>query len=160
MISSNIRVTKELTFDCAHMLSNYNGACQNLHGHTYKLQVTCEKELDFAQPTGNAIVQDTGMVVDFKNLKQVLEDEVMAKFDHAFIANILCAPDSTEAQVIRVIKDAGMKMLEFSGRTTAENMCRYIFITLNDRVKMLFENTRVVNVKLWETPTSFAEVGE
>ena len=84
----------------------------------------------------------------------------MAKFDHAFIANILCSPDSTEAQVTRIIKDSGMKMLEFSGRTTAENMCRYIFITLNDRVKMLFENARVVNVKLWETPTSFAEVGE
>ena len=37
-----MKVTKEVTFDSAHMLSNYSGKCQNLHGHTYKLQVTVE----------------------------------------------------------------------------------------------------------------------
>ena len=35
-----MKVTKEITFDVAHMLSYYEGRCANLHGHTYKLQVT------------------------------------------------------------------------------------------------------------------------
>lgn len=37
-----MKVTKEITFDVAHILSYYEGKCANLHGHTYKLQVTLE----------------------------------------------------------------------------------------------------------------------
>lgn len=40
-----MKVTKEITFDSAHMLSNYEGKCSNLHGHTYKLQVTLKGDV-------------------------------------------------------------------------------------------------------------------
>ena len=55
-----MKVTREMTFDSAHMLSNYVGRCHNLHGHTYKLQVTLEGEVE------------TGMVVDFQTLGQYI----------------------------------------------------------------------------------------
>ena len=72
-----MKVTKEVTFDSAHMLSNYQGRCANLHGHTYKLQVTVEGPI---APEGN----EEGMVTDFNNLKRVI-DSVTECFDHAII---------------------------------------------------------------------------
>ena len=42
-----MKITKEITFDSAHMLSNYNGKCNNLHGHTYKLQIEVEGDVTF-----------------------------------------------------------------------------------------------------------------
>lgn len=33
------KVSKEFSFDMAHLLDGHDGKCQNLHGHTYKLQV-------------------------------------------------------------------------------------------------------------------------
>ena len=35
-----VRVTKEFHFEMAHALWNYDGACKNIHGHSYKLFVT------------------------------------------------------------------------------------------------------------------------
>ena len=35
-----IRVTKRFHFEMAHMLFEYDGLCQNIHGHSYNLEVT------------------------------------------------------------------------------------------------------------------------
>ena len=35
-----IRVTKEFCFEMAHLLTEYDGLCRNIHGHSYKLAVT------------------------------------------------------------------------------------------------------------------------
>ena len=48
------------------------GSAARQHGHNYRLEVTLEGEPD---PV-------TGMVIDLKDLKQVLEREIMARFDH------------------------------------------------------------------------------
>jgi len=48
------------------------GAESRPHGHNYRLEVTLRGELDPA----------TGMVFDLRELKQILEREVMARFDH------------------------------------------------------------------------------
>ena len=69
-----MKVTREMTFDSAHMLSNYVGRCHNLHGHTYKLQVTLEGEVE----------DETGMVVDFQTLDQYIRS-VIDSYDHAII---------------------------------------------------------------------------
>ncbi len=39
------KIAKEFSFDMAHMLDGHDGKCQNLHGHTYKLQVEVAGEL-------------------------------------------------------------------------------------------------------------------
>ncbi|MDR0941133.1 MAG: 6-carboxytetrahydropterin synthase, partial [Bacteroidales bacterium] len=41
-----VRITKEFTFDMAHALFEYDGLCRNIHGHTYKLQVTLKGEVN------------------------------------------------------------------------------------------------------------------
>ena len=35
-----MKITKIFTFDSSHMLDGHDGKCQNLHGHTYKLEIT------------------------------------------------------------------------------------------------------------------------
>lgn len=64
-------VSKEFTFDAAHFLTKYHGKCENLHGHTYKLRVTVEGE-----------VQEDGMVIDFLILKKIVKEKILDKFDH------------------------------------------------------------------------------
>lgn len=39
------KTAKQFTFDMAHMLDGHDGKCQNLHGHTYILQVEIMGEL-------------------------------------------------------------------------------------------------------------------
>lgn len=38
-------VLKEFEFDAAHYLPEYNGKCERLHGHTYKLVVKVPKRI-------------------------------------------------------------------------------------------------------------------
>ena len=73
-----MKVTKEITFDVAHMLSYYEGKCANLHGHTYKLQVTLE---------GN-VGDVSHMVLDFNILKgQIIFNPFNNSF---FLRSIAC----------------------------------------------------------------------
>lgn len=69
-----MQVTKEFTFDSAHFLPSYNGKCENMHGHTYRLQVTVDGPLD-----------NEGMVIDFALLKKVVKTKVLDKLDHRTI---------------------------------------------------------------------------
>lgn len=64
-------VSKEFTFDAAHFLTKYHGKCENLHGHTYRLRVTVEGEIG-----------EEGMVVDFLDLKKLVKEKILDKFDH------------------------------------------------------------------------------
>ena len=57
-----MKVSKEFTFDAAHYLTKYHGKCENLHGHTYRLRVTVEGNLD-----------EEDMVMDFCELKELVE---------------------------------------------------------------------------------------
>ncbi|WDC84441.1 6-carboxytetrahydropterin synthase [Caloramator sp. mosi_1] len=52
-----LTVSKEFNFEAAHMLSEHQGDCKNLHGHSYKMIV---------EVTGDI---KNGMVIDFKDLK-------------------------------------------------------------------------------------------
>lgn len=144
-----ITVTKEFTFDCAHMLSNHDGLCSNLHGHTYRFEVTASSELI---KEGSS----QGMVVDFGDLKSIVKELIVDKFDHSFI--FWEGGSSAEKAIAKVVKDYGMRIVMFKERPTAENMALFIIKTLNEYLKD--SPIRIVKVRLYETPTSFAEVEE
>lgn len=73
-----ISVTKIFTFDSAHNLINYEGACKNLHGHTYKLEVTVSGKLN-----------DRGMICDFNELSFLIKDNIISKLDHKYLNDVL-----------------------------------------------------------------------
>ena len=41
-----ITVTKTVKFDAAHVLTNHQGLCKNLHGHTYRVDVSVAQAED------------------------------------------------------------------------------------------------------------------
>jgi 6-pyruvoyltetrahydropterin/6-carboxytetrahydropterin synthase len=72
-------ISREFRFDAAHNLINYNGKCENLHGHTYKLKVTLSGSSE----------KDSGMIVDFTLLKKIVNEKVIDKLDHNYLNNVL-----------------------------------------------------------------------
>lgn len=73
-----ISIMKSIRFDAAHYLPDYDGVCKRVHGHTYQLDV-------YVTRNNGWLIQDgpkKGMVMDFKDLKQVLNSVVMDVCDH------------------------------------------------------------------------------
>jgi 6-pyruvoyltetrahydropterin/6-carboxytetrahydropterin synthase len=154
-----VRITKEVTFDLCHQLLNHDGLCKNLHGHTYKLHVTLigptqgvakEQFLGDGQRLEGANPAE-GMVIDFKHLKQIIKDTVMDKYDHAFVGK-------GDEPILKHIIALGMKHAILGVRTTCEEMTPIIFNDIQEALlKLGYADVKVESVKLWETPTSFAE---
>ena len=137
------RVTKEFRFEMAHILSNYDGLCGNLHGHSYRLLVTLEsKELDSDE-----------MVMDFNKVKEIIKKELIDRLDHSVALNVTTT-DKFEIDLYKICKKHKKRMSLFSCRTTAENMSRYIFEKINSLMK---NNIKCSKVELYETTTGKAE---
>jgi 6-pyruvoyltetrahydropterin/6-carboxytetrahydropterin synthase len=75
------RVTRRFTFEAAHQLDWHSGACKNLHGHSYRLEVTVSGPLT-----------DDGIVIDFADLSEVVQREVLDRFDHTYLNDLLPNP--------------------------------------------------------------------
>ena len=73
---TNIRITKQFSFETGHALYGYDGKCKNVHGHSYRLDVTV---------IGVPITDNTnvkfGMVIDFSDLKKIVKEEIVNVFE-------------------------------------------------------------------------------
>ena len=136
-----ITVTKTIRFDAAHILTNHQGLCKNLHGHTYRVDVSV------TQCDGDT----RDMVIDFKDLKRIASEVVCERFDHAFIYNTVSAG---EREIAAVVEKNGMRTVAIPFRSTAENLARMFFGELKARIPGLSA------VKVWETADSCAEYRE
>ena len=81
-MNNTIRITKEFKFETGHALYGYDGLCKNVHGHSYKLAVTI-----IGQPISEAKHVKLGMVMDFGDLKKIVEESIVNRFDHATVLN-------------------------------------------------------------------------
>lgn len=81
-------ITKEVTFDAAHFLSDYYGKCERVHGHTYTLAVTLEGS-----------VQENGLIVDFALLKQIIKNRILNKLDHQMLNDVIKNPSAERIAV-------------------------------------------------------------
>lgn len=148
-----LKITKEVTFDCAHMLSGHKGLCANLHGHTYKLQITLEGEAVTDMENSS-----NEMIIDFQDLKQAIQESVLEQFDHAIIFSAPLYRNGAEKAIYQVVEAHGLKHLILPSRTTAESMAKYIQKRLIKNQLLACAPIKNISVKLWETPTSFVEV--
>jgi 6-pyruvoyltetrahydropterin/6-carboxytetrahydropterin synthase len=70
-MSRKFTVTKIFKFEMAHILEeSYSKECQNMHGHSYKLEVTFSGDLN-----------EAGMILDFKEIKEMVSP-LIDQFDH------------------------------------------------------------------------------
>ncbi|PVX31854.1 preQ(0) biosynthesis protein QueD [Pasteurella langaaensis DSM 22999] len=137
------KVSKEFSFDMAHILDGHDGKCRNLHGHTYKLQVEVSGEL-----IANGAKK--GMVVDFTDVKAIVKSVILDQMDHAFIYD---STSERECKIASLLNELNSKTFGIPVRTTAEEMARFIFNQLKDKLPLSA-------IRLWETPTSFCEYRE
>jgi 6-pyruvoyltetrahydropterin/6-carboxytetrahydropterin synthase len=93
-----VQVTKAFTFDAAHVLPWHPGKCRQLHGHTYRLEVTV------AGPVG-----PQGLVTDFATVDEIVRQRVLDRYDHAYLNDFL---DNPTAELVAV---AIWKELEEAG---------------------------------------------
>lgn len=70
-------ITIETHFSSAHRLRNYNGECERLHGHNWKVTVSIASDK----------LDDLGMVMDFRELKDET-NRLMDEFDHQYLNEV------------------------------------------------------------------------
>lgn len=139
-------VTKEFTFDMGHRLPNHNGKCRNIHGHTYKLQVTVEGNAEGKVPGAS----DEGMVIDFSDLKKIVKGFIDEHLDHFYMSY------GGDTEIVDFIKSQGYALTVVDFVPTAENMVKWLWNDFEPKFSTL--NVALHSIKLWETPTSFAEL--
>lgn len=127
--NKRVMVSKEFTFDAAHHLHCYEGKCKNLHGHTYKVVFGI-----------SGYVNEIGLAIDFGDIKEIWKNEIEIYLDHRYLNETLPAMN-----------------------TTAENMVVWIYekmaeALIKDNRANEYKGARVEFVRLFETPTSYAEV--
>jgi 6-pyruvoyltetrahydropterin/6-carboxytetrahydropterin synthase len=93
----SISITRIFFFESAHYLPDHEHKCKNLHGHSYKLEVTVEGDLSSSGSSN-------GMVMDFGRLKKIVQQQIVDRLDHTLLNDSL--PSAFHPP-------------------TAENMCRY-----------------------------------
>ncbi len=131
-----IMVVKEFTFDAAHFLPGYDGKCGRIHGHRWILQIGVK---------GNINLQ-TGMVVDFSEIKRIVHSLIIDKLDHRFLNEI---DDNAQLSLFPDYKNPSFP----KDLPTAENMLMWIVDTL----KPMFTMLNLSLVRLYESPTSYVE---
>lgn len=143
-MNKTIRVTKKFAFDMAHALYGYDGPCKNIHGHTYTLSVTLKgKVLEVKDHPKN------GMVIDFSDFKKIVVDNVISVFDHSLVLN----SNSPHANLNELREN-----FEKIHYVPYQPSCENLLIDFLERIHSKFSDTiKINNIKLEETPTSFAE---
>ena len=137
---SLIKVTKEFTFDAAHRLMNHPSKCKNLHGHTYKVQV------ELGMPVCS--LHEDGMVMDFGVLKQEIMEPLLGHFDHSVILDL-------GDPLLTKLEGMDLKIVTMDGPPTAEAMATYFGKQISKEISG--GDLSLISVRVWETPTSFAE---
>ncbi|MNU86792.1 6-pyruvoyl tetrahydropterin synthase [compost metagenome] len=150
MGKEQVMVCKTFSFDSSHQLVGHFGKCANLHGHTYKLEVKCiDAPVSYSafesEETRDEMLSNEGFVIDFYHLKTVVNELIVDKLDHAFIA-------MGNEPALEVLQQSGAKVVVLGFRTTVENMSRYICW------RLMKAGLPVHSVRMWETPTGWAEV--
>ena len=126
-------VSREFEFSYTHRLWRYDGKCGNLHGHNGIVRVTLAQES----------LDESGLSVDFHQIKQTIESWVEENWDHKTILN-------SEDPLLPILTKAGVKCVSVDSNPTSEQFARLIY-----RQAELM-GLPVKSVDFWETSKSMA----
>lgn len=134
------RAIRKLTFDSGHRLKDHEGKCAFLHGHTYRVHLVAQGELD-----------SIGRVIDFGLLKSLFQTWINTMWDHGFILN-----EADEEGQRAMVQIKGQKVFLLPYNPSAENIALYLLEVVGPD---LLEGTgvRLVKVIVQETENCTAE---
>lgn len=107
-------------FSAAHHLENYNGDCENVHGHNWEIIAVA----------AYAELEENGIAVDFRVLKKSL-DEILDHLDHKdlncvdYFKNINPTSENIAKYVYNMIKEKGVKIKKIIVAETNEYKAVY-----------------------------------
>jgi len=141
---SNIRVTREFSFEMAHVLKGYDGPCRNVHGHSYRLFVTI---------TGKPVKDNTsprnGMVLDFTDLKEIVVHTIVERFDHSVVIS-----SDFAAEKKKMMADAFGNAVIVDYQPTCENLVTDFAGMIKSKLPA---GINLHSLRLCETAKSYAE---
>ncbi len=126
-------VTKQIHFCYGHRLLNYDGKCRWLHGHNGLVEISLAAEK----------LDERGMVYDFTIIKQVVQAWIDEHLDHKMILH-------RADPLVSTLQEHDEPLYLLDENPTAEAIARLIY---EEAARQGFP---VVEVRLWETPTSWA----
>ena len=144
-----MEITTKLEFDAGHRIPHHKSSCKNLHGHRYAIEVTIKGEV-----VSDKSNSDFGMVMDFKDAKELIKKTIVEEWDHSFI---VYKDDAVVLKFLQSLNDH--KTVVFPLVPTAENMA----LVAMDKLKISFTREfgaliRPFKVRLYETPNNWADV--
>ncbi len=133
-----MKIAKEFHWEMGHRLPDHFGLCKNIHGHSYKMIVEFEGELD-----------EQGMVIDFYDVEKII-NPIIEKLDHAFMVK------DDDKLTLEFLEKLNSKKVVINFFTTVENICKYI----SEKIikSNLPDNIENVIVRVYETSEDYAEV--
>lgn len=144
MINS-IRITKEFKFETGHALFGHDGLCKNVHGHSYKLSITLK-----GKPIEDPSSVKFGMLMDFSDLKAIVNKLIVKPYDHATVLNV----NSPHKELADSMEQAGHKIIRVNYQPTSEMMV----INFAEKIAAaLPPNLELHHLSLRETETCYAE---
>ena len=131
------KVVKTIDFCYGHRLLDYEGKCRHLHGHNGLLEVEIESDS----------LDHRGMVMDFNELRGVVKDWVDRNLDHKMLLH-------KDDPVAGFLSEMGEPFYPMDDNPTAENILKHIYRQIRK------EGLIVSEMRLWETPSSYASYRE
>lgn len=132
-----VTCTRVLEFDAGHRLLKHEGKCRHVHGHRYRVELTCQA----------TCLDEVGRVIDFGVVKAVVGGWIDENLDHGFIAQ-------HGDPVADHLRELGSKLYMVPFSPTSENLARFV----GERATGLLSphGVEVTAVKLWETPNCYS----
>lgn len=132
-----MKIAKEFRWEMGHRLPEHFGLCKNIHGHSYKMILTVEGEMN-----------DQQMVIDYYDLEKII-NPIIQELDHAFMVN------KNDELVLNFLNQINSKKVVVEFDATVENICLFIL----DKIKNagLPKNIKSISVRIYETQFDYAE---
>jgi 6-pyruvoyltetrahydropterin/6-carboxytetrahydropterin synthase len=130
-------VTKRIDFCYGHRLLDYNGICKHPHGHNAVVEVDVRTDT----------LDERNMVADFSEIKLLVKGWIDRELDHKMILR-------EDDPLVEPLEKLGEPIFKLESNPTVERIAKLIYDMARD------QGLNVVQVRVWETPTSWAAYGE
>lgn len=141
-----LSLTKVFHFETGHALHNYEGACKNIHGHSYELRVS----ITTSSTQKDQYLPAPGFIIDFKEIKKIVNKSIVDLLDHKLILSTDYLYHHPELKELD-------NLIIWNFEPSAENILLFIRNTL---ITELPKEIKLTKLMLYETKSSFVEWNE
>lgn len=132
-----MKISKEFKWEMGHRLPFHSGKCKNIHGHTYRMRVEIDGDLD-----------ENGMVMDYYDVSEIISP-IVDELDHSFMAK------EDDSEVIDFLNRLDSKKVVVPFETTAENITLFMLWKIKEQIKS--DRIKKLKIRVYETEKTYAE---